>query len=91
MIQHREPDREKSTIVRSDTRRRVHGRHRGGKAGRLVRCHGRRLAAHMARKPGLLTSGTESGRERLIVGLLTLIALGYGVAVLARITVQYGL
>lgn len=44
----------------------------------------------MARKPGLLTSGTESSRERLIVGLLTLIALGYGVAVLARITVQYG-
>ena len=45
----------------------------------------------MARKPGLLTSGTESGRERLMVGVLTLIALGYGLAVLARITVQYGL
>ena len=91
MIQHRESEPEKSTIVRSSARRRIHGLRRAGTTRRLVRCHGRRLAAHIARKPGILTAGTESGSDRLIVALLTLIALGYGIAVLTRIYVQYGL
>lgn len=91
MIQHRQSTPENSTIVRSKARRGTQGLHRGGRAGRLVGRHGRRLAAHMARKPGLLTAGTESDGDRLIVGVLTLIALGYGIAVLSRIYVQYGL
>ncbi len=91
MIQHRESHPEKSTTVRSNARRPVHGLRRGGGAGRLVRRHGRRLAAHFGRKPGLLTAGAESGGERLIVGVLTLIALAYGIAVLARVYTQYGL
>ena len=91
MIQRRRSYSEKSTIVRSKSRRESGDFHRGDRSGRLVRRHGRRLAAHLARRPGLLAARTESGSDRLIVGVLSLIAVGYGSAVLARIFVQYGL
>ncbi len=91
MIQTLKASPNKSTIVRSYFSRNSDAVTRGGRTGRMVRHHGRRIAAHLARQPDLLTRRTQSGRDRLVVGALSLIVAGYAVAVLARIAVQYGL
>lgn len=91
MIQTRKSSLNKSTNVRLYSWRNADAVTRGGRTGRMVRHHGRRFAAHLARKPDMLEGRMESGRDRLVVGALSLIVAGYAVAVLARIAVQYGL
>lgn len=87
---------EKGTIVRSnlpDESRSL--RHAGRTSRLLARCPiGRGFRHRPANaKPtrAKVAAGTETGRERLAVGILTLIAVGYGVALLSRIVVQYAL
>ena len=87
---------DKSTTVRSyrdeEPRRSRHG---GRTARLLARCPISRRIRHRSApaKPvaATVSAGTGSGRDRLIVGILTLIAVGYGVALVSRIVAQYGL
>ena len=87
---------EKGTIVRSKLRTQSRPQRHGGRTARLLaRCPISRRIRHRSGPakptPAAVPEGRESGRDRLTVGILTLIAVGYGVAVMSRIVAQYGL
>ena len=69
---------------------------RGGRTARLLaRCPISRRVRHRSAparsRAAEAPAGTDSGRDRLTIGILTLIAVGYAVALMSRIVTQYGL
>lgn len=96
MAQHGRALPQKSTIVRSNLRGGSRLLRQDGRTARLLaRCPISRRFRHRSgpAKPAaaIVPAATDSGRERLIVGILTVIAIGYGVALVSRIVAQYGL
>ncbi len=96
MINTAESSGDKSTIVRAKHSLRISRFPYSGQDSRLLaRCPSSRRSPLRA-APADMASGrppTRPGsiRDRFVIGILTLIATGYGVAVLSRIVAQYGL
>ena len=92
MAQHQHID-QKSTTVRSKTTVYRDGFGRRNGTQRIQRiwggCLRRPDRARADRPAGRQAASDADRRERWVAGLLTLIAAGYGIAVLARIVAMY--